>query len=290
MTNRPLILRVERHVCRFPDLLKPLESGGQTVEPTTNSIGMKLVEIPAGTFMMGSRRSEAERHPKETRHEVTISRPFLMGVNEVTQAQWQKVMPDERTAVFSSNNGGGPDHPMENVAWEKAVEFCEKLSNLDAEKQHGRTYRLPTEAEWEYACRASTTTPFNTGESLSSTQANFNGNYPYGDGEKGPYLRRTAPVGSYSPNAFGLYDMHGNVAEWCSDWFDPDYYENSPDVDPLGPPFGVLSDGYERFYLTVRGGSWLDDARACRSAYRYRAMDRTPNRLIGFRVVCEVKK
>ena len=177
---------------------------------------------------------------------------------------------------------------MENVEWEGAVNFCARLSDLPAEIANRRKYRLPTEAEWEYACRAGTTTAFHTGDSLSADQANFNGNYPYGDGKKGPYLRRTTKVGSYRPNAFGLRDMHGNVAEWCADWFDPDYYESSPDVDPLGPPFGVLSDGYGKFYLTVRGGSWLDDARACRSAYRYRAMSRTPNRLVGFRVVCEV--
>ncbi len=253
---------------------------------------MQLVKIPAGTFMMGSRRSETERHNKETRHEVTISRPFLMAAHEVTQAQWSKVMSGKRRtrAVFNDDNGGSPDHPIENVEWEGAVEFCKVLSELPSEKEKGRTYRLPTEAEWEYACRAGTTTAFHTGDSLSSEQANFNGNYPYGDVQEGPYLRRTAPVGSYAPNAFGLYDMHGNVAEWCADWFDPDYYESSPDVDPLGPPFGVFSDGYGKFYLTVRGGSWLDEARACRSAYRYRAMSRTPNRLIGFRVVCDLEQ
>lgn len=257
----------------------------------TNSVGMKLVPIPSGTFMMGSPRSEEERDAKELRHEVTITSPFYLGAYEVTQQQWTQVMPDsERNpAVFSKGNGGGPEHPVENVSWEAANEFCQQLSARAEEKTAGRRYRLPTEAEWEYACRAGTTTAFHFGNSLSSQQANFNGHYPYGDAEPGPYLRRTAQVGSYPPNAFGLYDMHGNVAEWCSDWYDPQYYENSPGEDPLGPPFGVLSDGFDRFYLVVRGGSWLDDARACRSAYRYRAMARTPNRLVGFRVVCELE-
>ena len=177
---------------------------------------------------------------------------------------------------------------MENLSWEDAVAFCQVLSEKPEEKKAGRKYRLPTEAEWEYACRAGTKTPFSFGTTLSADQANFNGNYPY-NAKKGPYIRMTTKVGSYKPNAFGLYDMHGNVAEWCSDWYDPDYYENSPEEDPQGPPFGVLSDEFKKFYLTVRGGCWLDDARACRSAYRYRAMTRNPYRLIGIRVVCEVE-
>ena len=148
------------------------------------------------------------------------------------------------------------------------------LSNLPEEKKAGRKYRLPTEAEWEYACRAGTSTAFHFGQSLSSDQANFNGKYPAGDGKEGPYLRKTAPVGSYQPNAYGLYDMHGNVAEWCADWYDPQYYFDSPDEDPLGPPFGVVDTGFsnngnENFFVVVRGGCWADDGRACRSAYRY---------------------
>jgi formylglycine-generating enzyme required for sulfatase activity len=264
----------------------------------TNSIGMKLARIPAGKFLMGSPPAEKERDAGELRHEVTISRPFYLGIHEVTQGEYDKVLgkpsgggkrnPWNFGAHFGAANGGGPDYPMENVKWSQAVEFCKRLSALADEKRAGRKYRLPTEAEWEYACRAGTTTPFHYGDALSSEQANFNGNYPYGGAAKGPYLRKTAKVGSYKPNAWGLFDMHGNVAEWCSDFYDPDYYKNSPKADPAGPEKGVLPTDYNDFYRVIRGGCWLDEARGCRSAYRFRAMPHDPYRLVGFRVVCEV--
>ena len=256
----------------------------------TNSVGMKLARIPSGTFLMGSPRTEKERDGEEVLHEVAIPRPFYIGVYEVTQREFAALMGEEPRAIFRAGRGGGPDHPMENVLWKEAVAFCDRLTARPDEKRAGRVYRLPTEAEWEYACRAGTTTTFHDGDSLSSRQANFNGRYPYGDdAETGSYLRKTAKVGSYRPNTFGLYDMHGNVAEWCADWYDKDYYANSPPEDPLGPPVGVLSDDFGNFYLAVRGGSWLDDARACRAAYRQRAMHRNRYRIIGFRVVCEVE-
>ena len=266
---------------------------GQRPKVITNSIGMKLAFIPPGPFMMGSPRAEAERDDKEERHRVRITKPFFMGVYEVTQEQYVEVMtgfPKFRHNSTFKREG----NPAENVEWRLAKAFCERLSARPEEKKAGRKYRLPTEAEWEYACRGATTTAFNVGESLSSKQANFNGNYPAGDGAKEQYLRRTTKVGSYAPNAFGLYDMHGNVAEWCADWYDPEYYLDSPDEDPLGPPFGVVSTkftnfGDQNFFVVVRGGSWVDDARACRSAYRFRAMPNTQYRIIGFRVVCEAK-
>ena len=257
----------------------------------TNSIGMKLVQIPAGQFVMGSPRDEEERTTPERQHKVVISQPFLMGVHEVTQGQYNGLMkPDRPRAVFTAKRGGGPDHPMETLLWQEAVDFCRKLSAQPAERRAGRTYRLPTEAQWEYACRAGTNTTYHFGNSLSATQANFNGRYPYGKGVKGKYLRRTAKVGSYKPNAFGLYDMHGNVAEFCADWYDKDYYRDSPEKDPLGPPVGVLPTGFDRFYQVVRGGCWVDDARACRAAYRHRAMPRNRYELIGFRVACDVAR
>ena len=268
--------------------LSPAADDKPGVEIIENSIGMKLVKIPAGRFSMGSSNSEAEREAEEAAHEVAITRPFYMGMFEVTQRQFARVMGDSKRAVFNSRRSGGPDHPMENALYDKVIDFCNKLSNQAAEVAAGRKYRLPTEAEWEYACRAGTTTAFYSGNSLSSKQANFNGKYPYGDARPGKYLRRTTPVGSFKPNAFGLYDMHGNVSEWCSDWYDPAYYKNSPPKNPPGPAQGVLPTGFDRFYLVIRGGSWLDDARACRSARRFRAMPRNRYRLIGFRVVCEV--
>jgi formylglycine-generating enzyme required for sulfatase activity len=270
--------------------LPALPEGDKPAEKAfTNSVGMKLTLIPAGKFSMGSPDGEPERDPKEVRHDVTIRKPFYMGVYEVKQSEWAKVMPAKlHRSFFNSAQGGGPDHPVENVKWYDAVNFCKRLSARSEEKKAGRKYRLPTEAEWEYACRAGTTTPFAFGKSLSSKQANFNGNFPYGDAPKGTYLRRTAKVGSYKPNAWGLYDMHGNVWEWCSDWYDPDYYHKTPKVDPKGPEKGVLPTDYKDYYRVVRGGCWLDEGRGCRSAYRFRAMPHDPYRLIGFRVVCEV--
>jgi formylglycine-generating enzyme required for sulfatase activity len=259
----------------------------------TNSIEMKLARIPAGTFAMGSPRSETDRDDKEEQHDVTITKPFHIGVYEVTQAEYVEVMRD--VAEFKNRSAfDDPNNPVENVEWKLAQVFCQQLTSRPQEKSAGRKYRLPTEAEWEYACRAGTSTAFHFGDALTSNQANFNGTFPTDGSDDGPYLRRTAKVGSYQPNAFGLYDMHGNVAEWCADWYDPEYYLDSPDEDPLGPPFGVVptrftNNGNQNFFVVVRGGCWVDDGRACRTAYRFRAMPNTQYRLIGFRVVCNVE-
>jgi formylglycine-generating enzyme required for sulfatase activity len=278
---------------------KPEAQGRKQREKViTNSIGMKLALIPAGKFLMGSPATEKEREDKEVQHQVTISKPFYMGVYEVTQREYEKVLGEDKPwqkSIFTKEGGGGPDHPRENLRFHQVIKFCTKLSELPAEKRAGRKYRLPTEAEWEYACRAGTKTAFHYGDALSSKQANFNGNDPYGGARKGPYLRKTAKVGSYKPNAWGLYDMHGNVAEYCSDYYDKNYYKKSPKVDPKGPAKGVLSTEYDaprgpagEFYRVVRGGCWLDEGRGCRSAYRSKAMPQAFYRLIGFRVVCEV--
>jgi formylglycine-generating enzyme required for sulfatase activity len=254
----------------------------------TNSIGMKLTLIPAGRFLMGSPDDEAERDPEEVQHEVAITKPFYMGVFEVTQGQYRAIDP-KHNAHFNAKNGGGADHPVEQVRWKEAVEFCAKLSDLAAERKAGRAYRLPTEAEWEYACRARSKTAFNVGDTLSAAQANFNGNFPYGKAAKGPHHQKTTKVGSYAPNAFGLHDMHGNVMEWCADWYDPEYYKKSPKEDPSGPAVGVVPTGFAKdFFHVVRGGSWLDEGRGCRSAYRFRLQSTEPYRLVGFRVVCVI--
>ena len=262
--------------------------GQGAAREVTNSVGMKLVLVPAGKFVMGSPATEAEREAGEGQHEVVITRPFYLGAHTVTQGQFAKVM-GKNPSFFHPKNGGSPDHPAEQVRWGDAREFCKKLSALPEEKKAGRTYRLPSEAEWEYACRAGTTTPFNVGDALSSKQANFNGNFPYGGADKGPYLRKTAKVGSYSPNAWGLYDMHGNVLEWCNDWYDPDYYKKSPRQNPKGPENGVVATGFgSNFFVVVRGGCWLDEGRACRSARRFRLQQSDPYRWTGFRVACDV--
>jgi formylglycine-generating enzyme required for sulfatase activity len=266
----------------------PIQQGAQDRNKMiTNAIGMKLTLIPAGKFLMGSPMNEPERDTDEGQHEVKITKPFYLGIHEVSQREWERVMP-KNPSVFHPKNGGSPEHPVEQVLWGEAVEFCKKLSDLPEEKRAGRAYRLPTEAEWEYACRAGTQTIFHFGNRLASNQANFNGRFPYGGAEEGPYLQKTAKVGSYQPNAFGLYDMHGNVAEWCSDWYDPDYYVHSPKEDPHGPSQGVVPTGFGGFYQVVRGGSWLDEGRGCRAAYRFRFMPSDRYRLVGFRVACEL--
>ena len=276
-------------VCLLASCLIALGSarGQDAGNQISNSIGMKLVRIPADKFAMGSPATEAEREGGEEPHEVAITRPFYLCVHTVTQGQFQKVM-GKNPSFFHPKNGGGLDHPAEQVRWGEAREFCARLSALPEEKKAGRTYRLPSEAEWEYACRAGTTTPFNVGDALSSKQANFNGNFPYGGAEKGPFLGRTAKVGSYPPNAWGLYDMHGNVYEWCNDWYDPDYYKKSPKENPKGPEKGVVATGFRSdFFVVVRGGCWLDEGRACRSARRFRLQQSEPYRWTGFRVACD---
>jgi formylglycine-generating enzyme required for sulfatase activity len=262
--------------------------GQQAGKEIGNSIGMKLVLIPAGKFVMGSPANEIERQSGEEQHEVAITRPFYLGVHTVTQGQYQKMM-GKNPSFFQPGKGGSSDHPVEQARWGDARDFCARLSALPEEEKAGRTYRLPSEAEWEYACRAGTTMPFNTGDALSSKQANFNGNFSYGGADKGPFLRKTAKVGSYPPNAWGLYDMHGNVMQWCNDWYDPDYYKKSPKENPKGPEKGVMPTGFDHnFFVVVRGGCWLDEGRACRSARRFRLQQSEPYRWTGFRVACDV--
>lgn len=269
--------------------ISPQVGFAQQPAPITNSVGMKFVRIPAGKFLMGSPATEPEREAQELQHEVVITRPFYLGVYEVTQREFLQVLGSDgrRSAFFDAAHGGGPDHPIEFIDRDNVTDFCNALSALPAEREAGCSYRLPTEAEWEYACRGGTTTAFYLGNSLSSKQANFNGSVPYLGANAGPYLKRTAKVGSYPPNAFGLYDMHGNVSEICADWYARDYYSKSPVEDPPGPPEGASSDNFGNTYFVVRGGSWQDDARACRSAYRYRGMLRNKYAQAGFRVVCQ---
>jgi formylglycine-generating enzyme required for sulfatase activity len=246
----------------------------------TNSVGLKLVLIQAGSFAMGSPPTEPGRCAKEgPQHEVTLTTPFYLGVYPVTQEQYQKVS-GRNPSRFHADAGGGPEHPVENVTWEDAVEFCRRLSALPAEREAGHAYRLPTEAEWEYACRGGTTTAFCYGDTLSSTQGNFDGAFPYGDAPRGPAAQKTTRVGLYLPNLFGLHDMHGNVWEWCSDWHDSDWYRHSPRRNPQGPSTGQ--------FRVLRGGCWRSHAATCRSAYRNGLLPKGRDRYTGFRVVLEV--
>jgi formylglycine-generating enzyme required for sulfatase activity len=251
----------------------------------TNSIGMKLMLIPAGTYQMGSPDTEPDRDDCEgPRHQVTITASFYLGVYEVTQEEYRQVMgmnPSHfRAGGERAARVRGMDtrrFPVENVSWEEAVKFCKKLSASPREKRAGLAYRLPTEAEWEYACRAGTSTAFHTGPSLALWQANFNGNDPPKAAHV-PYRNRTMPVGSYKPNTFGLYDMHGNVCEWCADWFDEANYTREPRRNPRGPAGGSLR--------VLRGGCWWRGEWSCRSAYRTRSAPEARWNFVGFRVAC----
>jgi formylglycine-generating enzyme len=266
---------------RRPGVAQLFEALGATAPEQakllTNSLGIKLVLVPAGTCHMGSTANEALHRLNEMpQHEVAITQPFYMAVHLVTQAQYFQVM-KENPAKFSSSVGGDVNHPVERVSWIDAVEFCRRLSDSPEERQAARVYRLPTEAEWEYACRAGTTSPFCCGPSLSGPQANFDANFPLGEAARAKPAGRTTPVGSFPANNFGLFDMHGNLWEWCADWYDGNYYRSSPRRDPPGPTTG-------RFRV-VRGGSWRNHASTCRAAYRNALVPNNRDPYTGFRVV-----
>lgn len=256
----------------------PLTGGGpgtnSGVRLIKNSIGMTFVRIPAGTFTMGSPDSEVGRRDHESPlHEVRITKPFYMSICPVTQAQYEAVK-GKNPSKFNRSHGGGPDHPVDSVTWDQAFRFCDKLGKLADEEVHHRTYRLPTEAEWEYACRAGTTTPFSCGEKLTGKEAVFAGSGSKYSGKS------TAPVAHGVANPWGLYDMHGNVQEWVQDWYEEYYYFESPLEDPQGPRRGTLK--------VVRGGCWGMFAADCRSAARRSHAFDSGSDTIGFRVVMVV--
>jgi formylglycine-generating enzyme required for sulfatase activity len=230
----------------------------------TNGIGMKFVWIPAGSFMMGSPKEEKEREDNEIQHKVTLSKGYYMGVHLVTQGQWQAVM-----GKNPSHFQGEMNLPVDSVSWDDCQEFIKKLREKDT-----RPYRLPSEAEWEFACRAGTKTPFHFGETISTDQANYNGNFTYGDGKKGKYREKTTPVGSFPANAWGLHDMHGTLWEWCQDWYG-EYKQNNV-VDPQGPDAGNAR--------VLRGGSWDFTPEFCRSAFRSWYVPGHRLNFIGFRL------
>jgi len=236
-----------------------------------NSIGMTFVRINAGAFRMGSPDNEAGHREHESPvHEIRITKPFYLSVTPVTQAQYE-VVKHKNPSKFNRHHGGGPDHPVESVTWDQAFRFCDRLAKMGEEEVHHRTYRLPTEAEWEYACRAGTLTPFSCGERLTGQDAIFaNAGGKYGG-------KSTAPVASTAGNSWGLHDMHGNVQEWVQDWFEEYYYFDSPPEDPIGPKRGTLR--------TVRGGCWGMLAADCRSAARRGHGPDAYSDTIGFRVV-----
>jgi len=221
---------------------------------------MKFVLIPKGRFLMGSSKDEKGRSAFEgPQHEVDISKAFYIGLYEVTQEQYEHIMGK------NPSDHKGARNPVEGVLWREAVEFCRKFS-----EKTGKSARLPTEAEWEYACRAGSKSPFNTGETISTRQANV----------YAPPWGKTKAVGSYMPSDWGLYDMHGNVWEWCSDYYCPDYYANADETDPQGPVSGGAR--------VVRGGYYGMLVKYCRSASRDWIDPDTRLFSTGFRVVVEV--
>ena len=247
----------------------------------TNSLGMELVLIPPGEFLMGSSPSDPAAQESVPQHPVRITKPFYLGVHEVTQAQYKKLFgfnPSHFSPLGSHQEFvGGLDTeklPVDHVNWSEAHSYCQYLSRLPDEEAAGRRYRLPTEAEWEYACRAGTTSRFSFGDSASLANANING---WTDSESGQApLGRTAAIGSYSPNPFGLHDMHGNVWEWCAG--SRRQYTKQPQIDPHGPI---------TIYSVLRGGAWDFPQALCRSDYRTEAFNGYV--FAGFRVVCEVE-
>ena len=242
----------------------------------TNSIGTQLAFIPEGEFMMGTPKSRKGGRDN-VEHRVRITKSFYLGIYEITQEEFEYVMRKNSSGFRKFVGHDTKRFPVEMVTWNDAVEFCDKLSARPEEQQAGRRYRLPTEAEWEYACRAGSTTTFCCGDSLSSTQANFDGFLPYGGAPRGPNLQRPTTVGSYRPNDFGLHDMHGNVYEWCADRYARDYYQTSPVDDPTGPKMGES-------LRVLRGGSWNGIARLCRSADRYYDSPTRTYNQYGFRL------
>jgi formylglycine-generating enzyme required for sulfatase activity len=240
----------------------------------TNSIGMKLARIPPGKFLMGSPENEPGRQANEgPQHEVKITRPFHIGVHEVTQEQYEKLM-GKNPSRYRKGEGGGPRHPVETITWEDAVAFCRKLSERPEEKNAQRHYRLPSEAEWEYACRAGTRTVFSFGDDSERLDR-----YAW---LRAPFPQPHHPVGTLQPNAWGLYDMHGNVWEWCADYYGAQYYGESPSLDPRGPDKGSAR--------VIRGGGMGWNADQYRCANRFPDYPPSAAALnVGFRVVCDVR-
>lgn len=300
---------------------------GDTIK---NSLGIPLVLLPRSSYIKGSPKSEYKRHENETMRGVILSKRILMGVHEVTQAEYQAIMGNNPS--YHSAGGDGAREvanlktgrfPVEQVTWENAVEFCKKLSDLPEEKSANRAYRLPTETEWEFACRAGSHTAFSTGQVIDGEAANIRSDQPYWYAKRKPWLGRTMMVEGHAANLFGLYDMHGNVAEWCQDNYaekpsglsffsmTSSFDENDPVLvleemnkllnAPVSPSFTVeqkIQKWEEAADPTgpkhgsqkvIRGGSYLSDVAQCRSAARKFQPSSYSHKALGFRIVCEQK-
>jgi formylglycine-generating enzyme required for sulfatase activity len=239
-------------------------SAALRVEQLGSGILLEMVVIPGGAFLMGSRPGQGY-DDERPQHSVRL-RPFLLGRHPITQEQWLAVM-----GRLPPCRGRGARRPVDRVSWDDARAFCARLT-----QRSGRAYRLPAESEWEYACRAQTTTPFCFGETVTTDLANYVGEYTYSAEPPGVYRHETTDVGSFPPSAFGLYDMHGNVWEWCADAWHDDYTG--------APPDGSVWEGRPGSPRVLRGGCWHDPPDLCRSAARLKAMPREGEDFFGFRV------
>ena len=260
-----------------------------------NSFGMRFVLIPPGEFMMGAKETPdqvavncamgnaapgwfIDEHP---RHKVTLTKAFYMSIHEISNASHEALTakPAPKKAPKKDPKAPvkvkpPPNEPASKISWSSAEKLCKSLSQKEK-----RTYDIPTEAQWEYACRAGTETPFSFGPAASTDKANYNGDYTYGAGRKGKNLAKVVPVGSLPPNAWGLYEMHGNLSEWCKDVYQK--YSAEAQTDPTGPEKGSAR--------VLRGGSWRSYPGACRSAFRHNMGAGAASTAIGLRLVCALK-
>ncbi|MCJ8271401.1 MAG: formylglycine-generating enzyme family protein, partial [Psychrosphaera sp.] len=244
-----------------------LDKYGLFIEVAIKGVNLKLRYVPKGSFLMGSPEDEPERLGRETQHAVMLMQGFWLGETTVSQQLWQAVMGDNPSRYKADNN---EILPVESVSWDDCQKFCERFNKL----LPGFELTLPTEAQWEYACRAGTQTPFSTGQQLTTAQANYDGNHPYNDGAKGEWRETTVAVDKFPLNSWGLIQMHGNVWEWCQNSMQD--YSKKTEIDPVG--------GSGRPMRVVRGGSWMGIANYCRSAYRSSNARDFANGFIGLRV------
>ena len=240
----------------------------QFTEDLGKDISLEMIVLPAGSFQMGSPHNTG--NPDEHPQHFVMIKSFMLGKFLITQGQWKAVIGKLPLCRFKGDN-----LPVERISWDEAQNFCQRLS-----QKTGRNYHLSSETQWEYACRSGTTTPFSFGETLTSDIANFNGEHIFSREPRGIYFHSTSEGGKFPPNAFGLNDMHGNLWEWCADnWLDD--YSSSPRDESA-------HQDHNNTYRVVRGGSWHEPARLCRSAARLRVLQSEAEEFIGFRVVCDI--